>query len=79
MTFLTDNNGDHFWIGANDIDIEDDWVWESDKSKLVFRDWPVGEPNNKLNEDCSEIKWSKSLHKWNDVPCQLPSLYICEQ
>jgi hypothetical protein len=35
--------GQHFWIGANDIDIEDDWIWESDKSKLLFSDWHVGE------------------------------------
>jgi hypothetical protein len=34
MNFLTDKMGQHFWIGANDIDIEDDWIWESDKSKL---------------------------------------------
>jgi hypothetical protein len=31
--------GRHFWIGANDIDIEDDWIWESDKSKLLYSDW----------------------------------------
>ena len=29
MNFLTDKNGEDFWIGANDKDIEDDWVWES--------------------------------------------------
>jgi hypothetical protein len=41
-----------FWIGANDKDIEDDWVWESNKSKLLFSDWLVGEPDNaKNNED----------------------------
>jgi hypothetical protein len=28
--------GQNFWIGANDIEIEDDWIWESDKSKLLF-------------------------------------------
>jgi hypothetical protein len=26
VTFLTDRNGEDFWIGATDIDIEDDWV-----------------------------------------------------
>jgi hypothetical protein len=41
--FFTDKIGQHFWIGANDIDIEDDWIWESDKSKLLFSDWHVGE------------------------------------
>jgi hypothetical protein len=30
VNLLTDKNGEDFWIGANDIDIEDDWVWESD-------------------------------------------------
>ena len=79
MTFLTDNYGDDFWIGANDKDIEDDWVWESDKSKLVFSDWHVGEPDNYRNEDCGEIRWNKSLYKWNDAPCYKDRLYICEK
>jgi hypothetical protein len=42
VTFITDKNGAGFWIGANDKDIEDDWVWESNKSKLLFSDWLVG-------------------------------------
>jgi hypothetical protein len=29
-------NGPDFWIGANDEDIEDDWVWESEMSKLRY-------------------------------------------
>jgi hypothetical protein len=46
VTFITDKNGAGFWIGANDKDIEDDWVWDSEKSKLLFSDWLVGEPDN---------------------------------
>jgi hypothetical protein len=60
--------GQHFWIGANDIDIEDDWIWESDKSKLLFSDWHVGEPNND-NADCGNILWYNSLYRWNDGQC----------
>jgi hypothetical protein len=78
MTFLTGNNGESFWIGANDIDIEYDWVWESDKSKLVFRYWFVGEPNS-VNEDCATLRKLDSLYKWNDVPCLFHYLYICER
>jgi hypothetical protein len=48
VTFITDKNGAGFWIGANDKDIEDDWVWESNKSKLLFSDWLVSDHNVKL-------------------------------
>ena len=77
MTFLADKNGLDFWIGANDIDIEDDWVWESDKSKLFFSDWHVGQPTT--DGDCVEIRWNKSLYRWNDVICSHLNLYICEK
>jgi hypothetical protein len=70
--------GQHFWIGANDIDIEDDWIWESDKSKLLFSDWHVGELNSD-DEDCGNMKWYKSQYQWNDNECYHLSLYICEK
>ena len=72
--------GQSFWIGANDIDIEDDWIWESDKSKLLFRDWHVGEPNNNNNdEDCGIMRLDNSLYRWNDGSCKNIKLYICEK
>ena len=79
VNFLTEKNGESFWIGANDIDIEGDWVWESDKSKLVFSDWHDGEPNAYLNGDCCQIKWYNLLYRWNDEPCHASCLYICEK
>jgi hypothetical protein len=39
VNFLTDKNGEDFWTGANDKDLENDWVWESDQSKLPIRGW----------------------------------------
>jgi hypothetical protein len=77
VTFLTDKNGSDFWIGANDIYIEDDWVWESDKSKLLFSDWHVDEPST--DGDCTDIKWFQSLYRWNDEICSHFNLYICEK
>ena len=79
MNFLTDKNGEGFWIGANDIDIEDDWVWESDESKLLFKGWHVGQPNGYNNQDCVAIEWLHLLYRWNDRQCQSLYLYICEK
>jgi hypothetical protein len=79
MNFLTDNKDEDFWIGANDIDIENDWVWESDKSKLLFSDWHDGEPNNAKTEDCGLMHWGKSQYRWSDGKCHRSHLYICEK
>ena len=82
VTFPTGKHGAGFWIGANDKDIEDDWVWDSEKSKLLFSDWLVGQPNNaQNNEDCGMLKWYNhiSLYKWNDDRCKKRMLYICEK
>ena len=79
VNFLTDENGEEFWFGANDIDIEDDWVWESDKSKLLFSNWLDGEPNNYVDEDCGIMRWHNSQYRWNDGDCQRLYLYICEK
>ena len=79
VNFLTDKNGESFWIGANDIDIENDWVWESDKSQLLFSDWHVDEPNHYHNSDCCEIAWYYLLYRWNDRSCDFLDYYICEK
>ena len=79
LTYFTDKYGSDFWIGANDIGTENDWVWESDNSKLLFSDWHVGEPNRE-DEDCGEIRWQNSVYKWNDKNCENDNtLYICEK
>ena len=79
VNFLTVNNGESFWIGADDIDIENDWVWESDKSQLLFSDWHDGEPSHYKNEDCCQIAWYYLLYRWNDELCHASFLYICEK
>ena len=79
VNFLADNNGDQFWIGANDIVIENDWVWESDNSKLLFKHWHDGQPNNLNNQDCGELWYHNSIYKWSDRKCQNRYLYICEK
>ena len=76
LTYFTDTSGSDFWIGTNDIDIEEGWAWESDKSKLLLSYWHVGEPN-RIDEDCGEIRWQDSVYKWNDKSCENDNtLYI---
>jgi len=30
---------DGMWLGGNDIEREDQWVWESNKESMVFTNW----------------------------------------
>jgi hypothetical protein len=44
-------NAKEIWMGANDLDNENDWVW-SDKSKFSFTSWrDKSEPNNRDNNE----------------------------
>ncbi|XP_018918688.1 galactose-specific lectin nattectin-like isoform X1 [Cyprinus carpio] len=64
-----------FWIGGYDAVSEGTWFW-SDGSKMNFRLWNAGEPNNKFDEDCIETNFGGEGN-WNDKPCiyQLP--FVC--
>ncbi|MBZ5710212.1 CotH kinase family protein [Nannocystis pusilla] len=68
--------GSDWWIGLNDIDAEDDFVW-TDGTPLGFTAWNEGEPNNVGEEDCVNLPtWSAGL--WNDLVCDTPLPYICQ-
>ncbi|XP_069110205.1 C-type lectin domain family 17, member A-like, partial [Argopecten irradians] len=67
---------DRPWIGANDRAREGDWRWVGDNSKLTFKNWYPGMPDNTRNEDCAHIYpgW-----KWNDGSCSSGKQFICEK
>ncbi|WAS90690.1 CotH kinase family protein [Nannocystis punicea] len=68
--------GNDWWIGLNDLDTEDDFVW-TDGTPLSFTAWNEGEPNNAGEEDCVNLPaWTAGL--WNDLPCDSPRPYICK-
>ena len=70
--------GDVFWIGLNDQDIEDSWVWD-DGTPYGYDGWRYGEPNNGnlySEEDCAEIE---PLGGWDDQPCTDLQPYVCER
>ncbi|XP_048764963.2 uncharacterized protein LOC125672790 [Ostrea edulis] len=65
------------WIGANDLDVEDEFTWSSNKDALRYRNWKTGEPNDsKDNEDCVILKNSGM---WNDYRCDSSRAFICEK
>ena len=61
----------HFWIGANDIDVEGVWKWSGEGTKLTYTNWASNQPDDLLNpltsrEDCVVVY---NNQKWHDIPC----------
>ena len=66
----------HVWIGLNDLDKEDQFVW-ADGSLPSFEAWYGGEPNNwGNNEDCTEMRKDFG-YLWNDRNCNNQLRFIC--
>nr|XP_002127919.1 collectin-46-like [Ciona intestinalis] len=83
---ITRRIGDHFgitsqhnWIGLNDIEQENTWVWENGE-RLLSSDanWSSGEPTNwngQVVEDCVLLYHTG---KWNDASCDYFNIPLCE-
>lgn len=65
------------WIGANDIAVEDDWVWP-DGSTVSYDDWGSGEPDDAGNADCAITNTSGRRGEWSDTRCSTEYQFICE-
>ena len=73
---ITAGTGLIFWIGANDIDHENEWKWVTNNTPVQWFDWSRREPNDKnYNEDCVAIYWTA---QWNDNRCNASFKSICE-
>lgn len=63
-----------YWTGANDLQVEGEWVWLSTGEPVTMDFWAAGEPNGVSNENCMEIVSGQ----YNDDRCDKPQRYICE-
>ena len=59
------------WIGLNDIERENTWVWENGERLLRSNaHWSRDQPDNFRNlEDCAEVWDVNGPGRWNDRPC----------
>ena len=62
------------WIGLNDRDEEDRFVW-IDGTEPTFTSWADGEPNDSWGEDCTFLRTTK---EWNDANCNDGHTFVCE-
>ena len=66
------------WTGANDIQSEGSFVWESSGLPLTYFNWLGGEPNNSGgDEGCVHLRVADA-GQWNDEDCILPWPTMCE-
>jgi len=58
------NYAGRVWLGLNDVNIEDTFVWSSGEA-LTYTNWEPGEPNNSSDEDF--VAMYSGNGRWIDV------------
>ncbi|WAR23858.1 TSP2-like protein [Mya arenaria] len=69
-----------FWIGLNDLSLENEWRWVGSGQQATVTFWDPGQPDNDDgNENCVHTDGT-SQGKWNDEECSDKfNYYICEK
>ena len=66
------------WIGANDADVEGQWVWVTGEP-MGYTGWRDGEPNNDDGgEHCGAYDVDGSGTGWFDTECDRDFRFVCE-
>lgn len=65
------------WIGAEDRDLENNFVWVTGES-FGFTAWALGQPDDPGDEDCLEQR-NDAEPGWHDQPCDTARAFICER
>ena len=74
-------SSDDVWIGLNDLDRENVFVWTAKNSKLGntgYRIWANGNPSeNRENRDCVMILGERKDGAWSVKNCTLKRNFVC--
>lgn len=66
------------WIGGNDQENENTFVWSRHGNLITDPIWGGDNPNNQNdNEDCIEIRLNHGM--WNDRRCDHVTIFVCEK
>ena len=70
--------GSPVWIGANDEEVEGNFVWIPSWIPVTVQGWDDGEPDNHgPGEDC--VVYYHGIKKWHDVACDNTfEMFVCE-
>jgi hypothetical protein len=64
------------WLGANDIQYEGTFIWESSNVPFSFVKWNQDQPDATIDQNC--LVYSTSAG-WDDAGCVMPSVAtLCE-
>ncbi|XP_045179679.2 macrophage mannose receptor 1-like isoform X2 [Mercenaria mercenaria] len=65
------------WIGLNDREVNDTYVWVSSGKVAVYTSWGQYEPNDVVwTQACVQMNWRG---KWDDKRCSYARAYICKR
>ncbi|XP_052776852.1 brevican core protein-like isoform X2 [Mya arenaria] len=80
ITSVVKHHSRKYWIGLNDLSLEDEWRWIGSGKLAVATLWYPGQPDNdKNNENCVYTDGSHD-GKWIDEQCPDHfNYYICEK
>lgn len=64
------------WTGGNDRSTEGRYLWDHSNTLISFTNWYPEEPNDRDSENTIHLMRDG---RWNDIGCDTPLYYICEQ
>ena len=66
---------DSFWLGANDIQEESNWIWDSNQEQVNLNEfWSRGRPTDRPDRNCLEMS-TFGMYDWY---CTSPRRSVCE-
>mgnify|MGYP000140301804 FL=1 len=67
---------EEFWIGVDDIEVEDVWMLSESQRQVTYTNWFPGQPEIHEDQNCVFIN---GAGQWIANTCNINFNYICEK